>query len=665
MGDMKTWLRNNRSILLGGLIGLLGALGFLAGLFGSATFRATDRFFLTRPADPHIVIVAIDDASLGRIGRWPWPRTVHAQLVKKLSDAGALAIGYDVNFPEPSDVESDQALADAMHAAGNVVLPIELELALKQGRFTFAPNTAVESITRIQSAAHSAGHTNVPLDDDGVARRLPLTVEAADGSHILAFSYEVGSVAGQVPPLSQVPTDAFGQLTINYPGHPRQSFRVVSAADIIQGTADPAIFKNAIVFVGATAHDLHDEQYVPTSSGEPMSGVEIHASALDTLVQRRWLVAVPSWIEFLALIAMGAFLGFLIRRVRARTSALAALGLWIGWILVAFAAFDAGHILDIVWPTIVIAFVYAALLLERWLDTEKRRRDLRTVLSRYVTKSVVDAIMRDPTKLKLGGDRRRMSVLFSDLRGFTTLSEGMTPEQLVEVLNRYLHEMTMIVFEQHGVLDKYIGDAVMAFWNAPFDQPDHAKLAVRAAVRMKDKLAEMNKGGKFPPGIVLKVGVGVNTGDMVVGNVGGELRYDYTVIGDSVNLASRTEGLNKEYGTEIIVTESTMLELGDEFLLRKLDKVAVKGKKEPIMIYQVMSLKTSASEPDTKLAQQFEHALAAYFDQKFAEAKTQCEEILKTWPDDGATKSLLARCTTYQACPPLVGWDGTWVMTKK
>jgi adenylate cyclase len=188
---------------------------------------------------------------------------------------------------------------------------------------------------------------------------------------------------------------------------------------------------------------------------------------------------------------------------------------------------------------------------------------------------------------------------------------------------------------------------------------------VRCAVRMKNRLGELNRQGAFPAGITLRVGIGVNTGEMVVGNIGGEKRYDYTVIGDSVNLASRTEGLNKEYGTEIIVTEFTKAELGDEFLLRKLDRVAVKGKNEPITIYQVMQTREAASAPDRKLAQVFEGALQAYFERRFGDAIAICEEILQVWPEDGPTKNLRERCHTYVSCPPLMDWDGTWVMMKK
>ncbi len=651
---------------IGFAIGALCTVGFFAGLFGSSSFRVNDRFFLPRDPADRIVIVAINDASLAKIGRWPWPRTVHAELITKITEAGAGAIGYDVNFPESSDAESDAALARAIRAAGNVVLPVELPLQIVGGKLLFEPGAAVRSIPLIQSAAKAVGHTNTPQDADGIVRRLPLSVAASDGSSIRSFSYEMAALAlPSAPALTTIPGDRFARMTVNYPGAPGRVFKTVAASDILQGTADLSVFRNAIVFVGATAQDLHDQQNVPTSRGVAMSGVEIHASAFDTIASRAWLRPVSGWVEALSLLLIGLMLGLIVPRFRARVSASVALVLWIGWIIVAFFAFDRGFLVDIIWPSLVIVFAYGALLLERWIATESQRKTIRGAFSQYVSPSVVETLLRDPSKLKLGGERRRMTVLFSDLRGFTTLSEGLSPEQLVEVLNKYLHEMTQIVFEEQGVLDKYIGDAVMAFWNAPLDQPDHAIRAVRTAVRMRDRLKEMNESHAFPPGIVLKVGIGMNTGEMVVGNIGGEMRYDYTVIGDSVNLASRTESLCKEYGVEIIVTESTRKELGDAFLIHRLDRVAVKGKKEPVALFHVMGLATQLDAAKARIAEQYDAALQAYFDREFTQSLALCEAILKDEPEHGPTKNLIGHVKTYLETPPPEGWDGTWVMTKK
>ena len=420
-----------------------------------------------------------------------------------------------------------------------------------------------------------------------------------------------------------------------------------------------------MVFVGATAPDLHDERIVPTSHGAPLSGVGLHAALYDTLIGRHWLKLLALWIEVLFLLLLAGVLGALIPRLSPFSGFLATLVTAVGCVLISLVAIDFGYLFDPLRPAIVVVAIYIILLAERWLVTETKRQALRTMLGRYVTSSVVEAFTRAPEQLHLGGARRHMSVLFSDLRGFTTLSEGLSPERLVEVLNRYLHAMTDIVFEEEGVLDKYIGDAVMAFWNAPLDQTDHATRAVRTALKMRTRLQEMNDRGAFPDGIVLRVGIGVNTGDMVVGNIGGERRYDYTVIGDSVNLASRVEGLNKEYTTEVIITAATKQALAEGFCCRLLDRVAVKGKSEPVTIYEVAGYTRDMSAEQLACLKGYEEALKAYFEQRFDDAARLCEDLEKRFPADGPTQTLLTRARAYQQHPPTATWNGAWVMTKK
>lgn len=658
-------IRIGLATLLGLGIGAFGAFCQTAGVFDTWSYRLTDRFFLAHEADPSVVVVAIDDASLGRIGRWPWPRTAHADLIDRLTSYGVKAIAYDVNFPEPSDPGSDARLAEAVRRSGKVVMPIELDFTEADGKLAFQSGRTVQPIASIQSAAAASGFTNTPLDEDSIARRVPLLVRDSGGSVVHSFAYETARLAGRAPDETLVPADRFGRFLINFPGEPGRNFRTVSASDVLQGRADAAIFKDATVFVGATARDLHDYQNVATSRGEPMAGVEIHASVYDTLVSRRWLRSADRGLQATLLVLSGLLLALIVPRVRPRYTIVGVLALWVGGLVIAFVWFDRGYVFDIVWPTITLFLAYVALLLERWLDVETQRRQLRSAFSRYVSHSVVESIMRDPDKLKLGGDRRRMTVLFSDLRGFTSLSEGLSPEKLVEVLNTYLNEMTNIVFEEGGVLDKYIGDAVMAFWNAPFDQPDHVIRATRCAIRMRDRLKAMNEEGAFPKGIELKVGVGVNTGDMVVGNIGAEMRYDYTVIGDSVNLASRTESLCKEYGVMIIVTQNTAADLKTGFHLRLLDQVAVKGKKEPIRIYEVLGITGEVADVDLAYAKRFEAAFELYASRRFDEAVLEADKLLAERPTDVAAGHLKERCEIYRETPPPADWNGTWVLTKK
>jgi len=650
-----------RPILVGSVVGLVCAACSLFGVMDTWSARATDRLFLDRVPDRSITIIAIDDASITQIGRWPWSRTVHADLITKISDAGAKVIGYDVNFPEVSNSQDDMILADAMKASGRVVLPVELQLT---GR-TYDPAKVLTPIPLIASAAVATGHSNTPPDADGVMRHIPLQVASPDGSPAIeSFVAQVARHAGLDAALTAVPQDGMHRMAVNFDGPPFRTFRTISAVDVLRGNADISVLKNGVVFVGATAPDLHDALLVPTSNGALMPGVEIHASMFDTIAHRRWLMPVPSWLLALFILLLGALVGICVPFVRARWSLSALFLLWIAFIVSAFVAFDRGWIVDMVWPTFALLFSYAAVTIERRVQSERDRRELKTAFSRYVSASVVDSIIKDPSKLKLGGERKRMSVLFSDIRGFTTISEGLSPEKLVETLNIYLTRMTDIVFQHQGVLDKYIGDAVMAFWNAPFDQPDHALKAVMTALDMRDALSQMNREKAFG-NVEIRIGLGINTGDMVVGNVGGTARFDYTIIGDNVNLGSRLEGLTKEYLVDILVAEATAKEIAQTIFCRKLDKVAVKGKKEPVMIYQVMETVDKVNPSQRELAKAFEVALDAYFARDFDGAITKCDAILATYPNDGPTKNLKTRAEHFRTDPPPSEWVGTWVYTKK
>lgn len=654
-------------VLVGISMGALMAVLYSVGIFTYWSARMGDRLFLPREVSPLVALVSIDDASIVQLGRWPWDRSIHAQIINKLTEAGAKVIGYDVNFPEPSNEESDKALEDALKAAGNVVLPVELEIQQSSTRhLVFTPEKTLSPISRLAGTAKSTGHTNTPPDADGVMRRIPMYVDSPDagGSSVPAFVVEVARLAGLQDRLYEAPTDALDRLSVNFPGAPGKNFPVFRAVDIVRGTADLSLLKGRVVFVGSTAANLHDELLVPTSDGVLMSGVEIHASAFDTLATRHWLKPVPKPIGALVLVLIGAIVGLAVTVLRQRINLPLVLALWAGLMVLSFVLFERGTQLDLLWPTMAFVFSYAAVTLERRIHADRERKQLRNAFSRYVSGSVVDSIMENPEKLKLGGERRRMSVLFSDIRGFTTISEGMSPDALVHYLNIYLNRMTDIVFKHAGVLDKYIGDAVMAFWNAPLDQPDHALRAVSTALEMRDALAEMNKNKEFGD-LELHIGIGVNTGEMVVGNVGGDARFDYTVIGDNVNLGSRLEGLTKEYGISFIVAESTKGELRDAVLTRRLDKVAVKGKKEPVVIYEAMDLKGRATQDRVNLAHDFEAALDLYFSRQFEHCIESCQEILKSHPEDGPTKNLLERAKVFLATPPPAGWNGTWVFTKK
>lgn len=669
MTDAKYFSKKSRTdwprpLAVGAAVGALCALGMALGVMESWSRRASDKLFLPRAADSRIAIVAIDDASLGRLGRWPWPRSTHAKIIDNIAAMGPKAIGYDVNFPEPSNLIDDASLAKSIKQAGNVVLPIELEVRNASDGVYFDSGKVLQPIPGIAGAAARLGHVNQQPDSDGVVRRVALETISTDRSKIQSFASQMVLVGGlEMDP--SVGTDSLKRLIISYPDAPGKGFaKWFSAADIFDGSVPLESLRSAYVLVGATAPDLHDNVIAPTSNGRTMPGVEVHASILDTLLQHKFLREVPVWLTFLLLIFLGALVGAYVPYLRARWSVLVTLGFWVLWLVAAFFLFDRGWILELLWPTLALFIGFAAVVLERRIASEQQKREIRNAFSRYVSKSVVQSILDDPSKLKLGGERRRMTVLFSDVRGFTTISEGLKPERLVEVMNTYLSRMTEVVFEHGGVLDKYIGDAVMAFWNAPFDQPDHADRAVEAALDMLTTLKDMNASGKFGE-LNFRIGVGVNTGDMVVGNMGSEERFDYTVIGDSVNLGSRMESLTKEYGVSLLVSEATKEELKGKYLMRSVDLVAVKGKKEPVRMYEVMKRESDASPADNKLVARFGEAMQAYTSKAFEKAVSITDELLSQYPEDGPAKTLNARAKHFIQEPPPADWNGVWVMTKK
>lgn len=650
---------------MGAAAGALGALLLFAGAFQEWNRLATDRFFLPHTPDASIVIVAIDDASLAQVGRWPWPRSVHARLIRALTAAGVRVIGYDVNMPEASTAADDADLGQAIAEAKNVVLPIELRIVSTALGIRYDPNTVVRSLPVIGNEARAIGHTNTPPDPDGVVRRIPIAVGAPDGTEFEAFAARIASLANPSIDLRRVPASANHNVVVAFPGAPKNTFQTFSATDVLAGRVPAASLRGKTVFVGATAPDLHDEQIVPTSNGIPMPGVEIHAAFADTILHERWIVEIPAWTEAIALLLIGLLISLLASTLRTRWSVLVTLVALVGLLIIGIILFDLGLIVNVILPTLVVVLAYAAVTIERRITADIDRRRMRFAFSRYVAPPIVESILRDPATLQLGGQKRDMTVLFSDVRGFTSLSETLSPERLVHVLNTYLTRMTEVVFAERGVLDKYIGDAVMAFWNAPFDQKDHALRAVRTALGMQRALAEMNRQKMFGPDIELAAGVGVNTGEMIVGNMGSETRFDYTVIGDNVNLASRVEGLTKEYGVGVLMTETTWKQAGKSILARRIDKVAVKGKREPAVLYEAIGLASEATQEDVNLANDFEEAFTRYANGEFETAIAVCGSILQHHPEDGPCRTIISRCHHFLSDPPPEEWDGTWVMTKK
>lgn len=540
-----------------------------------------------RPSSSDVVIVAIDEPSFAEIGqRWPWPRDLHARLVESLRAAGAKVIAFDVIFSEPSTEAADKAFAEAL--GPDVVLAADdVTTVLDQGVQT----TRVNPLDAFLDAGAVAGITSVDIDGDAYLRRMPVASDS--------FAAEILRLAGE--PAASPPEGALIQYFGPSRTYPTVSYyQALDPAQFLQ----PGRFKDKIVLVGlslkaATSADAGAPDTFPTaytlSTGTLLAGVEAQATILDNL-RHRLSVAPAPLAAMVALVLAGAFFMALLcmRGVTWRT-ALAA------FCLIAFFVAGAWALLrfERVWmpPVLPVAAALAVFATRFGLDYARERQLRHAVseaFSRYLSPELVAELARDPNALKLGGERRNLSILFCDVRGFTTLSEHLKdePERLTALINRLLDPLSEAILNEGGTIDKYIGDCVMAFWNAPLPRPDHPLSAVRAALRMLDAVQGVNAAlrreeGEAAP--TFAIGIGINTGDCVVGNVGSRWRYDYSVLGDSVNLASRLEGLSKEYGVSLVLGPSTAKAIADHFVTLELDRIAVKGRATQSAIFTILA----------------------------------------------------------------------------
>jgi len=605
-----------------------------------------------------IALVEIDEYSLRNLqpnaGRWPWPRAVHSLLIDYLARAPAKVIAYDVNFAEAdtrrgfdfgdgtwSGAESDQALADSIKAAGNVLL---LADATFDGEANDAPPfpdlgyrlESAEILERraiflpfpaLAGAAAGFGHNLVVLDPDGPirhsvpfvrarARTVPnLGVAAAmrvAGISPAAVAVENGqfTIGDRRLPTSvrRVPTSdgvtAYRWSLIDFRGpallddlktrtYPTYSFFDLeySEEQLLAKTTpkvDPSVFKDKIVFVGTTASGLLDVFETPFAHGK-MPGIQIHAAVADDILSNRFIRPTSGWVRVVSVVAGALVVGTsaaLLPAWWATLAAFAVMALMAWW---ATFLFTNGVWFNLTQPVLASWFALLGGVGYQYFFEDREKRRVKQLFGRYVSKDVYAVLMANPGLARLGGQRREMSVLFSDIRGFTTVTERGQPDEIVSMLNEYFSSMVDLVFKHGGTLDKFVGDMVMALYGAPLDDPDHADHAVQTALAMIAELGRLNarwkEQGRFSG---LDIGIGINTGPMIAGNIGSEAIMSYTVIGDAVNLGSRLESLNKEFGTRIIISDATRQRLKGDYEFRPLGDVVVKGKTYPVAIFEVV-----------------------------------------------------------------------------
>lgn len=428
----------------------------------------------------------------------------------------------------------------------------------------------------------------------------------------------------------------------------------------------PGAFRDKIVLVSAQAAGLSDLRATPFSPVTP--GIELHANIIDSLLSGRFLRAPGAAAEFFLTLAACLAVAFMAQRLRFRLSVPLALATTAGLAGSAWAAFGRGWILPMVQPLVAVALTYGGVLLARAVSAEREKRWLRTAFGHYLAPSVLEEVLRQPDKLRLGGERRRMTVLFSDVAGFTTFSEKLPPEEVSALLNGYLDRMTACVAQTGGTLDKFVGDAVMAEWNAPLPQPDHAARACETALLMLEEVS-LQSTAWLAAGGALDIRIGINTGEMVVGNMGSHQVFDYTVIGNEVNTASRLEPLNKAFGTRIIVAGATRREAEEQrpgrFAFRPLARVMPKGRAEPLDIFELVDWREKLNEPTRARLAVFEEAMKSYLARRFEEALPLFRRILEQQPQDGPAAVFAALCEDLLAHPPPTDWNGVFAQTEK
>jgi adenylate cyclase len=697
--------------------------------------RTFDTFQLIEPrvktARP-VTIVDIDEASLAKLGQWPWPRTRIADMVANLTRLGAVVIAFDVIFSEPDRLNpeaaadtfrdldeatrdklrslpsNDQVFADTMRRSRVVLgesglpyvisdldktLPVTGLAMLGEDplRFMFNFPGLLRNTPVLEKAAGGRGLLTINPERDGIIRRVPMIMQA-QGAVIPSLSFEMLRAATGTDTIFiksdkagiksiavqgfEIPTDRNGQLWVHFA--PYDPSLYVSAVDLLEGLVAPEKIARKLVLIGTSAVGLNDIKTTPVSPALP--GVEIHAQVLEAALTRKLLSQPP----FAALLEFGAalLLGILVIAFApgfGPITLVAVGGLFATLLVGASWYFYTQHreLVDFTYPLLSTTSIYLTLIFSSFVREQAQRRQIRSAFGQYLSPALIEQLAQSPEKLVLGGEEREMTIMFSDVRGFTTISESYKhdPQGLTTLMNRFLTPLTNAILARKGTIDKYMGDAIMAFWNAPLDDKEHQLNACEAALDMLTRIAELNEvrqaeakeGGH--PYIPINVGVGLNTGTCVVGNMGSDLRFDYSVLGDSVNLASRLEGQSKEYGFPIIVGSKTALAVKDRMAILELDFIMVKGKKEPEVIYAI------AGREDTAHSGRFQRLrnltiemLACYRSRDWEGALAAIERGRRT--DDANALEYLynlyeTRIRNYQKNPPPADWNGAFALLTK
>ncbi|NQS96986.1 MAG: adenylate/guanylate cyclase domain-containing protein [candidate division Zixibacteria bacterium] len=697
-------------LAVGIVISLLARYGLLAPLFEQFEFTLKDirthyrSVSLDRKFE-HAVILDVDSRSIYKLGKMSsWPRDYFAKVVDYLRQGGAEAVIFDIIFDRGIDSTGDSSFAKAVAEAGNVFFALSFSEADSQNflyamesepmdfdfqRFHFRKLSAAKyniwtkprldnNFFDLINESSGAGFANSVPDQDGVIRSAELVIDFNGHLYpslslaVLLKAWEIdrtGIGFDQYGNLRltavngnqhDIPLNEEGSFYIDYLGT-FQTIRYISFYDVLERRVPAEFFAGKFVFAGSSAAGMFDLKSVPVQRNFP--GVEIHATILANILAGNFIHDIEpkyAWIILFVSCIIASSAGLYLKTwqsvaVLLLTSA--------GYIIGSLQYFALNGIYtEMVSPGAGFFSSYLAAMIYKYVAEERDKRFISDAFSHFVDKRVIKEIIADPGRLKLGGERREITVLFSDIRDFTAISEKMPPVQLSEFLNAYLTEMTNIVFNQDGLLDKYIGDAVVAFFGAPVYRKDHAVRAANSALEMISAMKNIRRKFQGTPMEDLRIGVGVNSGVASVGNMGSEYRFEYTAIGDTMNLGSRLEGLNKVYGTSIIVSQAAAIMLEENFTMRELDFVQVKGKSEPVGIYQLID---PQDDFPGEFIEAYHQGLIAYCAGDWDEAEKRFSGVLKGLPSDRPAALMLERVEYLRENPPDKNWAGLWKFEKK
>ncbi|MEC7761484.1 MAG: adenylate/guanylate cyclase domain-containing protein [Pseudomonadota bacterium] len=697
-------------------------------------FGAFDLFQQIKPREmtrQPVAIVDLDDASIEELGQWPWPRDRLAQLVETMTADGAAAIAFDIIFSEPDrlsparlaerpDVpdslrdtladlpDNDEIFAQAIARSRVVAGQTSVRLAGDRGEaspvrevphailgddptpFLQKYPRLLQNLPIIEDAALGHGVFSTRPDPDGIYRRAPLVLmvqdnlrlglapellRAATGGEAFAVRTNAAGIEGVVLARQLVPTAGDGSVWPYLT--PSSETRYVSAADILTGRMPQGRLAGHLVLVGTSAIGLED--FRPTPLGVSMAGVEIHAQILENILAGTMLER-PSTaiaVELVITALLGLVIVILVPAFRATFVMILAVVVMAGYAGASWYAFDARRLLmDPTFPILAAVLTLMLMASLNYLREERMRRQIRSAFGQYVSPDLVDQLSENPDALTLGGERKELTLLFSDVRGFTTIAESYRsdPVGLTHLMNRFLTALSNAILAEKGTIDKFMGDAVMAFWNAPLDIPDHPHAACRAALAMSDRVQKINRERIAEEGedvLLIDVGIGMSTGPCTVGNMGSDTRFDYTALGDTVNLASRLEGLSKNYGLGIIISESVHDSVGDDFAMLELDMVRVKGKTLPVTIFALIGGPELVASPVWAPVAKANHRMRVTYAQQDWDgcegAMTALSESAKTagLSMDGYVGLYRDRVAAFRETPPPAGWDGVFVATTK